>query len=309
MNALPTWMLAAAAAFAGTVEATAQLQVVASPEPQLVFAGPARKLSLIVSNAGNQTIVVALRARLVQTTSATAVTIGEQDCKKISVLPSQAVLESAAVDFPPVKAETRFLVQWLNVPNETRSSGRESAPSDSPANQGRLSSAATTTIVGTTEVLVYPTNLLAEMKALAGEDQAVGVFDPGNVLKPLLKTVRVEVEDLEESGIASFRDKLAIIGPFNTREQMLRDLSERVEKLARKGAGIVWLQPPPASRAKLQPSFQTVPLGAGAVVIVQAQLVADLANSPQAQLNLLHFCRLAREPELATVSPLTNQPR
>ena len=58
----------------------------------------------------------------------------------------------------------------------------------------------------------------------------------------------------------------------------------------------------------LQPSFRTVPIGDGAVVVVQPQLVANLTENPQAQLNLLHFCRLAREPEPPRLPNLNPQP-
>ncbi len=256
----------------GAVAGTAQgeLQAVPATEPVRVFAGTARAFPVVWRNTGDSTVSADVRMRLLQTTSATTTTLGEWPWKKLQVLPGQTVTERAALDFPIVKAETRFVIKWLEGTNH---------------------------VLGTTEVLVYPTNLLAELKTLAGEDKPVGVLDPGNVLKPLLKSVAVEFEDLEDSGIANFRGKLAIIGPFNSREQMPGDLAERIEKLARKGAGVVWLQPPQSPREKLQPSFRTVPIGDGAVVVVQPQLAANLADNPQAQLNLLHFCRQAREPE------------
>jgi hypothetical protein len=67
--------------------------------------------------------------------------------------------------------------------------------------------------------------------------------------------------------------------------------------MRKKGVAIVWIQPPPARRAKMEPSFYTVPRNAHAAVIVQPELVADLANNPQSQLNLIHFARLALHPE------------
>jgi hypothetical protein len=137
--------------------------------------------------------------------------------------------------------------------------------------------------------------------------QPVGVFDPANVLKPLLKAVCVECEDLEDSGIADFRGKLAIVGPFTSREQMPSDLKDRIERLARKGAGVIWLQPSPSPRDQLQPSFRTVPFGPTAVVVVQSSLVAGLADSPQAQLNLIRFCELSRNPEPPELPDLNAQ--
>ena len=250
--------------------ALGELQVVPTSEPLRVFAGTPRPLAVIWRNPGDVPISADVKIRLLQTTSATTTTFGEWPWKKLQVLPGQTVTEVATLDFPAVQAETRFLIKWLEDGHR---------------------------VLGTTEVLVYPTNILAELKSLAGERQAVGVFDPGNVLKPLLKFAGVEFEDLEALGFKTFHGTLAIIGPFASRQQMAGDLAERIEKLARKGAGVVWLYPPPGPHDKLQPSIQTLLLGAGAVVIGQALLVVDLANRPQTQLNLIDFCRRARDPQ------------
>ena len=295
--------------FAGTVRG--ELRVVPASDPARVFAGAGRALPVLWRNTGDVAVAADVRMRLLQTSSATSTTIGEWPWKKLQVLPGQTISDRAMLDFPEVKAETRFLVQWLAVGSGT--SFQPVHEGDATKNPASPSGAEQTgrmpvPLLGTTEVLVYPTNLLAELKPLAGEDQPVGVFDPGNVLKPLLKAVGVEFEDLEDSGVASFRGKLAIIGPFTSREQMPGDLAERIEKLARKSTGVVWLQPSPAPREKLQPSFRTVALGDGAVVVVQSQLVANLADNPPAQLNLLHFCRLAREPEPPRLPNLNPQP-
>jgi hypothetical protein len=256
------------AALTGTTRG--DLLVVSTGEPPCVFAGTGLTFKVVWQNTGETAVSADVRMRLLQTTSATFTTIGERPWKKLQVFPGQTITECATLDLPEVKAETRFLIKWIEDTNR---------------------------IFGTTELLVYPTNLLAELKPLAGTDQPVGVFDPGNVVKPLLRAVGAAIEDLEDSGIAEFRGKLALIGPFVSRERLTGDFAERIEKLARKGTGVVWLQPPPAARDKLQPSFRTVPIGAGAVVVVQPHLVAGLADDPRAQLNLVHFCRLAREPE------------
>lgn len=269
MKVYATWLLIGLLGVSAEA-AAGRLQLVPTNEPARIFAGAARSFSIVWQNTGDTTAVADLRMRLLQASSATTATVGEWPWKKLQVLAGQTVIERATLDFPEVKAETRFLVNWVE---------------------------GTNLVFGTTEVLVYPTNLLAELKTLAGEDQAAGVFDPDNVIKPLLKNTEVKFEDLENTGIADFRGKLAIIGPFMSRERMPGDLTERVDKLARKGAGVVWLQPPPRPHDKLQPSFQTVLTSGGAVVVAQSQLVANLTEAPQAQLNLLHCCRLARAPE------------
>ena len=304
-----TCLLLLLGAFTGT--ARGDLAVVRDGEPTRVFAGAARQIAVVWQHTGDAAVTADVRMRLIQTSSATAVTIGEWPWKKLQVLPGQTVLEKASLDFPEVKAETRFVIKWLDgssgtgVPPVRSSNGTEKDPAHgaSPEQIRKMP----VPLLGTTEVLVYPTNLLAELKTLAGEEQLLGVFDPDNVLKPLLKAVGIEFADLEDTGIADFRGKLAIIGPFATREQMPGDLTERIEKLARKGAGAVWLQPPPRPREKLQPSFRTVTIGEGTVIVAQPQLIANLADNPPAQLNLLHFCRLARVPEPSRLPNLNQQ--
>ena len=145
-------------------------------------------------------------------------------------------------------------------------------------------------------VLVYPTTLLAELKPLAG-DEPLGVFDPNNRLKPLLKNLQVAFADLENSDLENFSGRLAIIGPFSARAQMRAGLAAQIKALAKKGTAIVWLQPPPEKCDKLSPSFYSVPENTNAVVIVQPELVANLSENPQSQLNLIYFCKLALHPQ------------
>lgn len=258
--------------------ARAQLQTLPDPEAQRVFAGEGRKLTVLLHNASGSPVEADLRTRLYQASSATTVPLGEAPWKKLGVLPGQTLLESATMTFPPVKAETRFLVQWLEDTNKA---------------------------AGTTEVFVYPPDLLKGLKPLAGEEP-LGVLDPQNQLKPLLRAVAADFQDLEDTGLEDYHSKLAIIGPFQTKAQMRESLVNRsVEALARRGAAVVWIQPPPEKRQELKPSFYAVPEGKGAVVVVQAHLVANLAEKPQAQLNLIQFARLALHSEPLQLPRLT----
>ena len=274
-----TWLLLLAGG-CWPLAALAQLQLLPDRQPQSVFAGVGRIIAVNWQNAGDQPIETEIHARMIQTSSATAIQLGEAPWKKLAVLPRQPVLESAQLDFPAVKAETTFLIQWLE--NTTR-------------------------VIGKTEVLVYPTNLLAELKPLVG-DEAFGVFDPLNQLKPLLKNLKLEFADLENLDLENFSGRLAIVGPFRSQAQMRDGLAKQIQALAKKGAAIVWLQPPPEKRGGLQPSFYAVPERQAAVVIVQPEMVADLPNNPQAQLNLIYFCKLALNPQPFTLPDRSTQP-
>jgi hypothetical protein len=279
MRAINTWLLlVTACCWPGATHA--QLQLLPDQEPQRVFAGEGRKITMVWHNAGDKTVTAEVRTRLSQTSSVTAVTLAEKTWKKIEILPGQTVLESAEMDFPAVNAETRFLLQWLEGTNR---------------------------VLGKTEVLVYPTNLLGELKPLLGED-IFGVLDPNDELKPLLKQNRVDFVDLGESSLEDFQGKLAVIGPFQSKAQMREGLAQTIQKIARKSAAVVWIQPPPGPKDKIRPSFQLVPEGKGAVVVVQPHLVANLAENPRSQFNLIYFCKLALNPEPFLLPDLKTQP-
>src|SRR5579863_9257910 len=148
---------------AGTLPAAAQLQLLPDQAPQSVFAGNARKVSVIWQNPGSDTVSADLHAHILQATSATTAPWNDVAWKKLQVLPGQTVMESAQLDFPAVRARTKFLVQWVGGSND---------------------------VCGVTEILVYPTNLLAELKSLA-VDSSLGLYDPQNQLKPLLKNLNI----------------------------------------------------------------------------------------------------------------------
>ena len=250
------------------VHTQAQLGIVAGAEEQAVFCGEGRLVRLVIRNRDDNSVGASLRLRLHQTTTATTVLLREAAWKPLQVLPGQTVLETATLDFPPVHAETRFLIQWLD---------------------------GTNTVLGKTEVRVFPTNLLATLRTLAGESP-LGVFDPADQLKPLLRPLEVPFQDLAEDGTDKFVGKLAVFGPFESKQKMRASLSGDIRVLAKRGVAVVWLQPPPAKRAPLRPSFYTVRVGDGTVVVAQASLVAHLSESPEAQLNLLRLAELALRP-------------
>lgn len=281
MKCLNTWVLFVIAN-CWPVAALAQLQLLPDKEPQRVFASDGQKITLVWHNAGDKPAEAEIHARILQTTSASAVLLGETPWKTLEVLPQQTVLESAQLDFPPVKAETKFLVRWLENSNS---------------------------VIGKTEVLVYPTNLLEELKLLVEEgERNLGVLDPNNQLKPALKSSAVKFVDLEETVLDEFPGKLAIVGTCNPNDAEWNRLANRISKLARNGTPVVWIQSPRNQRDKICPSFYIVPQNKAVVVVVQPELVADLPENPQSQLNLINFCKLALNPRPPALPDLSSQP-
>lgn len=258
----------------------AQVQVLAGTEPPQVFSGEGRALRVLLQNSGAAPFDAEVRTRLYQTAVTTAVLLADTPWKRLQVLPGQTVVESASLAFPLVRSKTRFLVQW------TDGSGR---------------------VLGSTDVLVYPPDLLKELRPLA-DAESLGIYDPFDQLKPLLAAAGVGYQDLEQGGFEHFGGKLAIVGPFPSRAGRTNRLVGKMLGLAEKGVAVVWMQPPQEEEKEPKPSFFTVPKGKGVVVVVEAPLVSDLAGNPQAQLNLLHFARLALRPEPPRLPPDTSQP-
>jgi hypothetical protein len=252
--------------------AEAPIQLLSASGPQHVFGGGKRTLPLQWRNFGEKMASVEIQCALFQASSGTVIPVGKVSWKNLSVLPGQTVLESALLEFPTVRSQTDFILKWVDVSN---------------------------TVLGATKVAVYPTNLLSEL----GNVAPIGVYDPSNVLKPLLRADKLEFVDLEES--ESFTGKLVIALPAEAEQGAVGRLRARLKSLAGKGAAAVLLQTSVQNANELpKPSYYLLRDGRGSIVVAQASAIADLANDPLAQLRLLHFARLALHPETLPVSEL-----
>ncbi len=260
----------------GTAESLASPWRLLPGKPQMVFGGGEDRVSMVWSNASQRTISGDLRARIWQTSSATGLLWAERDWTRLAILPRQAALESAGLPFPSVASETRFLVQWVL--------GAE--------------------IVGSSEIRVFPTNLLTELKTLAGGN-AVGILDPEGILGPLLAKASIARRPLADSELDAYDGRVAILGFFNREPDWDNGLPERVARLAKKGAAVVWICPRSGRGSGLRPNFYSVAVGRGAVVVAEPELVSPLAQSPAAQLNLVHLVEIACRAELPTLPGFT----
>jgi len=269
MRLLLTWLTFAALGSAAMD--AAQLQLVTNAEPQTVFAGSNRVVTLCWHNTGDRANETQIQSRMMQLTSATAVCVGEATWKTLQVLPGQTVLETAALDFPPVRAKTRFSIEWL----------------DESSN-----------VLGSTEVLVYATNLLTELGVLVNHDEnALGVYDPENELKPLLRNLKIGFVDLENMVAENFRGKMAIVGGFGSKSGAKSLATGQIKTLAANGVAVVWVAPvkndAQSDAEKIKPSYYLVPQGQTTTVVAQSTMLANVDTNPRAQQNLIHFCKLA----------------
>jgi len=249
---------------------SAQLQINSTDPVPAVFGGGVRVVQVVIRNPTGRDIEAALRVRILQTSSATVAPLGgSQPWKNLHVLGGQTILESASLSFPAVKAATRCVVQWLDERDH---------------------------VLGPTEIWIYPDDLLKELKLLAG-DAPLGVLDPQNQLKPLLKRLEVEFVDLEKESIERFSGKLAVVGTFMNADQMPQGLERTIRARAKAGVKIVWIQPPAGRLPQLEPKTYLLCPGSGAVVVAHGSAMASLAENPVAQLNLIRLARLSFHPE------------
>src|SRR4051812_3094835 len=112
----------------------AELELVPDAAAQFFFAGEGGRIHAAFRNPDEALTAVRLRTHVYQACSATLIPLAPaQDWKRLEILPGQTVLESIFLTFPTVKTGTRFLVRWLDDNDR---------------------------VLGTSEVMVYPTNLL-----------------------------------------------------------------------------------------------------------------------------------------------------
>jgi len=187
---------------------------------------------------------------------------------RLRVPPGQTVIESITQIFPDVRAPTRFLVQWMDQDN---------------------------VVLAKTEILVYPPDLLNELKSVAGTN-LIGLFDPDQTIKTSLTASKIDCVDLERHSWEQFTGKLIIIGAFAQNKAVPEEFAGTIERQAKKGLSIVWIQPP-RRLPKLEPSTYALRVGRGVVVVVENKAVADLGNNPVSQLNLIQLARLALAPD------------
>jgi hypothetical protein len=253
----------------------AQLQIISRDTPQTLFPGEACPVAVIFHNAEDHRVIVKLSTQLYQASSATAAPLGRPRAwKALEILAGQTILETNPLAFPSVAHATRFIIQWLDATNR---------------------------VLGISEVMVYPTNLLDALRPLANK-KPLGVFDPQNQIKPLLTSSGLVFQDLEEQGIDNFSGRLAIIGPTSADAPRPEELAEEITDLARAGAAVVWIKAEAACGPVLEPALYNLRVGQGAISIVRSRALLNLTTSPLAQLNFVRAAQLAIKPDLLSLN-------
>jgi hypothetical protein len=243
------------------------VSVLPEGRPFHVFGGGAREIVVRVQSSTNTPVSPELGARLFQLTSATAAPVGTVPPRRVALDAGQCVLERFRIEFPAVRAETRFRLQW--------SADGASA--------------------GGTDVWVYPAQILAGIGTLT-QGKAIGVHDPDGRIRPALTEAGISTTDLTAMDPADFEGAVVIYAPPMTTGKVPPGRKAEVRALAERGVAVVWFQPPVEPRDEPSPRYRTVPIGPSAVVVADGEPVTRLSEAPDAQRLLLHLVREALKP-------------
>jgi hypothetical protein len=255
-------LFALAIVWALSSEATEVSPIEIEHTQQAVFGGESCRIQTIFRNRTEQPVKLGLSSRLYQASASTLAPIEEsKPLRTITIEGGQAIIETIGVKLPAVRSETTFVLQWHS---EERKLGR-------------------------TVIHVFPTNLL-EQSPLLSAPQSVGLLDPDGHFRGAFpsNTVRLlkSVDDFP-----SFDGSLLIVAP--AQKQEAQATKERVVSCAKRGAGVIWIQPPTAHEVIGLPSSYVVNVGDSHVVMAQASTVTNFAQSPRAQLTMIRLAELA----------------
>ena len=269
----------ALAAFASATISVNALEVVPTAQVQQVFADGARAVEVRFRNPAPELVQVAVRVQLLQLTSATAVPVdGPRPWKTLAVQPGQTVLENATIEFPKLRASTRFAVRWLDADDKVH---------------------------GVTTLWVHPDGLLDTLKTLAG-GQPVGLADEAGLLRKTLVARKIPISDLHSAeSWNEFRGRLALVTskPATDGDELRLDAAALAR--AKDGLPLIWFRPSPKLAPPPPPLIERLHLGRGSVVLAPTATLADLEISPAAQLALLRLVELALSPpaQINTTTP------
>ena len=149
---------------------------------QVVFPG-LQPIEVRIRNLINQTQQVHLEATLFQLSSSTAMPAGVRTNRQVRLQSNQTIVEQLVLLFPEVRTPTLFQIRWTTATNEQ---------------------------VGKSLVQVIPADSLKSLNKLVG-DQSLGVVDPDDRFKPLLKGKGVEFAEVGESEWAEFAGKVILV--------------------------------------------------------------------------------------------------
>jgi len=263
MNSLLLLFLTAATQLAG-----APVRVLAK-EAVAVFGGGTRAIEVSVQNYADVGAELEVGWQLLQTSSATAAPFGPVTIwKRVAVAAHETVLDEVRIPLPSVRAETRFLVRFLEQKE----------------------------VLGLAEIWVYPTNLLTEINDLL-EGNAVILCEAPDVWKRALTAAGIQFFEASVGSAIPPRSKLVIVGPLADPATEAAAVAT-AWSWAKSGVAIILIKSASIPAAATEPSYYAFNASKATFVVAQTQAMTDLATNPWSQLRLLRMARLATGHEL-----------
>ena len=209
------------------------------PAPNVaVFGGARQPVDVVFRNRAQTNVLLAAEFQVLQASSATAAPWSElRPWRSLALLPSQASVERAEIDFPVVREESQFIVRFA--------SGRD--------------------VLGLVQVRVYPRNILNNVADSVGP---VIISSVRQEIRQVLSDAGFKLTDSSATQTITARPQLSIHGPDFSDKEMAVGISEAVDR-AKCGFGVVLILPDYDARGVTAPSYYPVPVGRGTLVTVR----------------------------------------
>lgn len=243
--------------------ALGQAELVPNQKVRDVFAGP-NELTLLWTNKGTEQINVELIGKVFQAGGNIAIVLPLEIKTKLQLFPNQTALVPASIVAPDVRGKTTLLVQWH--------AGSE--------------------VIGTTELTVFPRDILHELELLAGETP-MAVVTCDDIFRNAFKIAKAKFHALERNDAGDYKGKLMIVKDASL---SIESLHTTLSPAAVRGATVVCILPDGDEKTPLRPTFFATQHGRGVIVFVQDQFIENFDINPESQSRLADICRLATKP-------------
>jgi hypothetical protein len=229
-----------------------------------VFPGT-NQFTLLWTNKGAERIDLDLIGKVFQTGGNIAIVLPIEIKTKLQLFPNQTALVPASLVAPDVRGKTKLLIQWQ----------------------------AASEVIGNTEVVVFPRDLLHELELLAGETP-IAVVTSDETIKNAFKVAKAKFDALEKADAADYKGKLMIVKDASLSIEALR---KTLAPVATRGAVVVCIIPSSDDTTPLRPTFFATEYGRSVMVFVQEQFVENFDINPESQSRLVEICKLAIKPD------------
>lgn len=243
---------------------SAAVEIALPAAPANVFGGRTHETVVSFRNTQAASYDLKLAFRLFQASTSTLAPVTElRSWKELKIPGNLTASETVQVPLPEVRGATTFYVAWFDGERK----------------------------LGTTKVRVFPAKLLERLSAINGQG-SIALFDPEQKMQAAFGDLPLDsLSDL--TGVRECSAKLIIVAEMSNAARPNRLASALKEKAAG-GQSIVWFDQRAHPDLPIEPRAFVVPgTTEGGIVVADPATIADLKDSPAAQLTLIRFAELA----------------